>query len=84
MYNKKSAYKSKIRCKINISIWNMQISHVRMHAIIKERYIFPKKRNVLVSGIGSQVSGIGKRESGIGNRESKVIAYRTVRRQPET
>ena len=24
----------------------MQISHVRMHAIIKERYIFPKKRNV--------------------------------------
>lgn len=57
----------------------MQISHVRMHAIIKERYIFPKKRNVLVSGIGSRVS-----ETGIGSRESKVIAYGTVRRQPET
>lgn len=50
----------------------MQISHVRMHAIIKERYIFPKKRNVLVSGIGNQVSGIGSRESGIGRRESGV------------
>ena len=45
----------------------MQISHVRMHAIIKERYIFPKKWNVLVSGIGSQVS-----ESGVGNQESKI------------
>mgnify|MGYP003532089967 CR=1 FL=1 len=55
----------------------MQISHVCMHAIIKERYIFPKKRNVLVSGIGNQVSGIG-------SRESEVIAYGTVRRQPET
>ena len=62
----------------------MQISHVRMHAIIKERYIFPKKRNVLVSGIGNQVSGIGSRESGIGSRESEVIAYGTVRRQLET
>lgn len=62
----------------------MQISHVCMHAIIKERYFFPKKRNVLVSGIGSQVSGIGSRESGIGSRESEVIAYGTVRRQPET
>lgn len=51
----------------------MQISHVRMHAIIKERYIFPKKRNVLVSGIG-------KLEPRIGSRESKVIAYGTVRR----
>ncbi len=60
----------------------MQISHVRMHAIIKERYIFPKKWNVLVSGIGSQVSesGNGNRESGIGSRESKVIAYGIVRR----
>lgn len=58
----------------------MQISHVRMHAIIKERYIFPKKRNVLVSesGVGSRVS-----ETGIGSRESKVIAYGIVRRQPE-
>ena len=45
----------------------MQISHVRMHAIIKERYIFPKKRNVLVSGIGSQVS-----ESGVGNQVSET------------
>ena len=66
----------------------MQISHVRMHAIIKERYFFPKKRNVLVSGIGCQVSesGVGNRvsETGIGSRESKVIAYGTVRRQPET
>ncbi len=76
----------------------MQISHVRMHAIIKERYIFPKKRDVLVSGIGKRESRIGKRESRIGNRESrigsresgiknresKVIAYGTVRRQPET
>lgn len=73
----------------------MQISHVRMHAIIKERYFFPKKRNVLVSGIGCQVSGIGCQvsesgvgnrvsETGIGSRESKVIAYGTVRRQPET
>lgn len=65
----------------------MQISHVRMHAIIKERYIFPKKRNVLVSGIGSQVSesGVGNRvsETGIENRESEVIAYGIVRRQPE-
>lgn len=70
----------------------MQISHVRMHAIIKERYIFPKKRNVLVSGIGcrrresgvgNRESGIGSRESSIGNRESKVIAYGIVRRQPE-
>ncbi len=63
----------------------MQISHVCMHAIIKERYFFPKKRNVLVSGIGSQVSGIGSRESGVGDgsRESEVIAYGTVRRQPE-
>ena len=48
----------------------MQISHVRMHAIIKERYIFPKKRNVLVSGIGSQVS-----ESGVGSRESGIQSY---------
>ena len=40
----------------------MQISHVRMHAIIKERYIFPKKWNVLVSELGV---GDGKRESGI-------------------
>ncbi len=69
----------------------MQISHVRMHAIIKERYIFPKKRDVLVSGIGNRESRIGNRESRIGsresgikNRESKVIAYGTVRRQPET
>lgn len=66
----------------------MQISHVRMHAIIKERYFFPKKRNVLVSGIGCQVSesGVGNRvsETGNGSRESKVIAYGTVRRQPET
>lgn len=66
----------------------MQISHVRMHAIIKERYIFPKKWNVLVSGIGSQVSesGVGNRvsETGIGSREFKVIAYGIVRRQPET
>ena len=54
----------------------MQISHVRMHAIIKERYFFPKKRNVLVSGIG-------KLEPRIGNWESKVIAYGIVRRQPE-
>lgn len=49
----------------------MQISHVRMHAIIKERYIFPKKWNVLVSesGVGNRVSetGVGSRESGIGN-----------------
>lgn len=50
----------------------MQISHVRIHAIIKERYIFPKKWNVLVSGIGSQESRIGNRESGIGSRESGV------------
>ena len=61
----------------------MQISHVRMHAIIKERYFFPKKRNVLVSGIGSQESRIGNQESGIENRESEVIAYGIVRRQPE-
>lgn len=65
----------------------MQISHVRMHAIIKERYFFPKKWNVLVSGIGSQVSesGVGNRvsETGIENRESEVIAYGIVRRQPE-
>ena len=57
----------------------MQISHVRMHAIIKERYIFPKKRNVLVSGIGSQVSesGVGNRvsETGIGSRESGIQSY---------
>lgn len=45
----------------------MQISHVRMYAIIKERYIFPKKWNVLVSGIGSQVS-----ESGVGNQVSET------------
>lgn len=66
----------------------MQISRVRMHAIIKERYVFPKKRNVLVSGVGSWVSesGVGNRvsETGIGSRESKVIAHGTVRRQPET
>lgn len=55
----------------------MQISHVRMHAIIKERYIFPKKWNVLVSGIGSQVSGIGSRESAVGDgkRESGIRSY---------
>ena len=57
----------------------MQISHVRMHAIIKERYIFPKKRNVLVSGIGSHVSesGVGNRvsETGIGSRESGIQSY---------
>lgn len=48
----------------------MQISHVRMHAIIKERYIFPKKWNVLVSGIGSRESGVGD-----GNRESGIRSY---------
>ena len=26
----------------------MQISHVRMHAIIKERYFFPKKRDKIM------------------------------------
>ena len=50
----------------------MQISHVRMHAIIKERYIFPKKRNVLVSGIGKLEPRIGRRESGVGNRVSET------------
>lgn len=55
----------------------MQISHVRMHAIIKERYIFPKKRNVLVSGIGSQESESGNesRESGIRYWESGIQSY---------
>lgn len=55
----------------------MQISHVRMHAIIKERYIFPKKRNVLVSGIGKRESRIGNRESGVGDgkRESGIQSY---------
>ncbi len=55
----------------------MQISHVRMHAIIKERYIFPKKRNVLVSGIGNQESGIRcrRRESGIRYWESGIQSY---------
>ena len=48
----------------------MQISHVRMHAIIKERYFFPKKWNVLVSGIGSRESGVGD-----GNRESGIQSY---------
>lgn len=50
----------------------MQISHVRMHAIIKERYIFPKKWNVLVSesGVGNRVS-----ETGIGSRESGIQSY---------
>lgn len=41
----------------------MQISHVRMHAIIKERYVFPKKRNVfgfrlLASGVWHPASGV--------------------------
>lgn len=55
----------------------MQISHVRMHAIIKERYFFPKKWNVLVSGIGSQELRIGSRESSVGdgNRESGIQSY---------
>lgn len=40
----------------------MQISHVCMHAIIKERYFFPKKRNVFlgrVLDIGYWVRVIG-------------------------
>ena len=50
----------------------MQISHVRMHAIIKERYFFPKKWNILVSesGVGNRVS-----ETGIGSRESGIQSY---------
>ena len=38
----------------------MQISHVRMHAIIKERYVFPKKRNVF--GFRLLASGIRRLE----------------------
>ena len=35
----------------------MQISHVCMHAIIKERYFFPKKWNVFLGGYW--IFGIG-------------------------
>ena len=43
----------------------MQISHVRMHAIIKERYVFPKKRNVFwipATGIWRLASGFWRPE----------------------
>ena len=46
----------------------MQISHVCIHAIIKERHFFPKKRNVLYLGIGYWVLDIGYWILGIGYR----------------
>ena len=59
----------------------MQISHVRMHAIIKERYVFPKKRNVF--GYRLPVSGGWRLASGVWLPASGVIGHGIAHRSPE-